>query len=72
MVDTIDRREMWTHSIVAIKPVASSPIMTNNMSVALMTFAHRHHRRRSAPIYMLLFNGLLIGVIGDGVRDWPA
>ena len=23
MVDTIDRREMWTHSIVAIKPVAS-------------------------------------------------
>src|SRR4029077_12467343 len=39
MVETIDRRQMWTHSIVAIKPVASSQIMTNNMSVALMTFA---------------------------------
>ena len=39
MVDTIDRHEMWTHSIVGIKPYASSAIMTNNMSVAFTTFA---------------------------------
>ena len=39
MVETIDRHQMWTHSIVGIKPVASSAIMTNNMSVGFTTFA---------------------------------
>src|SRR5688572_7810074 len=34
MIDTIDRREMWTHSILAVKPLASSAILTNNLSVA--------------------------------------
>jgi uncharacterized membrane protein SpoIIM required for sporulation len=63
MVDTIDRREMWTHSIVAIKPLASSQIMTNNMSVALMTFA-AGITGGAGTIYMIAFNGLLLGVIG--------
>jgi uncharacterized membrane protein SpoIIM required for sporulation len=63
MVETIDRREMWTHSIVAIKPVASSAIMTNNLSVALMTFA-MGITAGIGTVYMLIFNGLLIGVIG--------
>jgi uncharacterized membrane protein SpoIIM required for sporulation len=63
MVDTIDRREMWTHSIVAIKPIASSQIMTNNMSVALMTFA-AGITGGAGTIYMIAFNGLLLGVIG--------
>src|SRR5215470_17842381 len=39
MIDTINRHEMWTHSIVAIKPIASSQIMTNNISVSLTAFA---------------------------------
>ena len=63
MVDTIERHEMWTHSIVAIKPIASSQIMTNNMSVALMTFASGI-TGGLGTIYMIVFNGLLIGVIG--------
>jgi len=63
MVETIDRREMWTHSIVAIKPIASSATMTNNMSVALMTFA-TGITAGAGTIYMLAFNGLLLGVIG--------
>ena len=63
MVDTIDRREMWTHSIVAIKPIASSQIMTNNMSVALMTFA-AGITGGAGTMYMIAFNGLLLGVIG--------
>jgi uncharacterized membrane protein SpoIIM required for sporulation len=62
MVDTIDRREMWTHSIVGIKPTASSQIMTNNMSVALMTFATGI--TVVGTLYMLAFNGLMLGVIG--------
>jgi len=39
LMATIEQRKMWTESIVAIKPVASSGIMTNNLSVAFTTFA---------------------------------
>jgi len=63
MVDTIDRREMWTHSIVGIKPLASSQIMTNNMGVALMTFA-AGITGGAGTVYLIAFNGLLLGVIG--------
>jgi uncharacterized membrane protein SpoIIM required for sporulation len=63
MVRTIEKREMWTHSIVGIKPVASSEIMTNNLSVGFATFA-LGITAGLGTIYMLLFNGLLIGVIG--------
>jgi uncharacterized membrane protein SpoIIM required for sporulation len=63
MVETIERREMWTHSIVAVKPIASSQIMTNNMSVALMTFA-AGITGGVGTIYLIAFNGLLLGVIG--------
>jgi uncharacterized membrane protein SpoIIM required for sporulation len=62
MVDTIDRHEMWTHSIVAIKPVASSAIMTNNLSVAFTMFA-AGIAGGIGTLYMLAFNGLLIGTI---------
>jgi uncharacterized membrane protein SpoIIM required for sporulation len=63
MVETIDRREMWTHSIVGIKPIASSAIMTNNLGVAFMTFASGI-TGGVMTLYMMIFNGLLIGVIG--------
>ena len=63
MVETIDRHEMWTHSIVAIKPVASSAIMTNNLGVAFTTFA-AGITGGVGTVYMLVFNGLLIGTIG--------
>ncbi|MEO7192021.1 MAG: stage II sporulation protein M [Vicinamibacterales bacterium] len=62
MVATIARHEMWTHSIVAIKPMASSQIMTNNMSVAFMTFA-AGITAGMGTLYLLAFNGLMIGVI---------
>jgi uncharacterized membrane protein SpoIIM required for sporulation len=63
MVQTIEKHEMWTHSIVGIKPLASSAIMTNNMSVSFMTFA-MGITAGLGTIYMLAFNGLLFGVIG--------
>jgi uncharacterized membrane protein SpoIIM required for sporulation len=63
MVDTIDRHQMWTHSIVGIKPLASSAIMTNNMSVGFTTFA-LGITAGLGTIYMMAFNGLLMGVIG--------
>jgi uncharacterized membrane protein SpoIIM required for sporulation len=63
MVETIRRREMWTHSILAIKPLASSAIMTNNMSVAFTTFA-MGITAGLGTLYMIALNGLMIGVIG--------
>ena len=63
MVETIEHREMWTHSILAIKPIASSRIMTNNMSVSFVTFA-AGITAGIGTLYMLFFNGLLMGVIG--------
>lgn len=63
MVETIRRHEMWTHSIVAIKPLASSAIMTNNLSVAFTTFA-AGITAGLGTIYMIVFNGVMIGVIG--------
>lgn len=63
MAETIRQHQMWTHSIVGIKPYASSAIMTNNMTVAFMTFG-LGITAGLGTVYMLLFNGLLIGVIG--------
>jgi uncharacterized membrane protein SpoIIM required for sporulation len=63
MVETIDRHQMWTHSIVGIKPVASSYIMTNNMSVGFTTFA-LGITAGLGTAYMMAFNGVLMGVIG--------
>ncbi|HXE75996.1 MAG TPA: stage II sporulation protein M [Candidatus Xenobia bacterium] len=62
MSDTIDRREMWTHSILTIKPLASSQILTNNLAVSFTTFA-LGITAGIGTVYMMAMNGLLIGVI---------
>jgi uncharacterized membrane protein SpoIIM required for sporulation len=63
MMKTIERREMWTHSILAVKPYASSAIATNNITVSFFAFAGS----LTAGIYTLFtlfFNGFLLGIIG--------
>lgn len=62
MMDSINKREMWTHSVVAIKPLASSQIMTNNLSVSFATFAFGI-TAGIGTLWMLAFNGLLFGVV---------
>jgi uncharacterized membrane protein SpoIIM required for sporulation len=62
MLDTIEAGRMWTHSIVSVKPLASSAIMTNNISVSLAAFAGGIVAGLGT-VYMMLFNGLLLGVI---------
>lgn len=63
MVETIERRQMWTHSILTIRPVASSAILTNNLAVSFATFA-LGITAGIGTVYMLVLNGLLLGVIG--------
>ncbi len=63
MIATIEKHEMWTHSIVTVKPLASSAILTNNLSVSFATFA-AGITAGLGTVYMMLVNGVLIGVIG--------
>ncbi len=62
MSETIERRKMWTDSIVAIKPLAASGIMTNNLTVSITTFA-LGITAGLGTLYLLAFNGLLFGVV---------
>jgi len=69
MIDSIEQRRMWTQSVVAIKPLAASGIMTNNLSVSFTTFA-LGITAGIGTVWMLAFNGLLIGVVG--AATWRA
>lgn len=69
MMETIEQRKMWTDSIVAIKPVASSGIMTNNLSVSFSAFA-MGITAGLGTIWLMMVNGLMIGVIG--AATWKA
>lgn len=69
MMETIEQRKMWTDSVVAIKPVASSGIMTNNLAVAFTAFA-MGITAGLGTIYMMMTNGVLIGVVG--AATWKA
>jgi uncharacterized membrane protein SpoIIM required for sporulation len=62
MMDTIEKRQMWTHAVVTVKPLASSAIMTNNLSVSFTTFA-LGITGGLGTIWMLALNGLLFGVV---------
>lgn len=63
MVEKIEKHEMWTDSIVGVKPLASSGLMTNNMFVGFTTFA-LGITAGLGTIYELAVNGLMIGVVG--------
>lgn len=63
MVETIEHHRMWTHSVVAIKPVAGSAIMTNNLTVTFAAFA-LGITAGVGTLYLIFFNGLMLGVVG--------
>lgn len=62
LLDTIERGQMWTRSIVAVKPVASSAIMTNNLTVSFSAFAGGIVGG-AGTVYTMLLNGVLLGVV---------
>ncbi|HEX8812132.1 MAG TPA: stage II sporulation protein M [Terracidiphilus sp.] len=69
MVATMERHEMWTHSVVSVAPMATSAIMTNNLTVSFLMFAGGI----IFGLYTLLllyFNGMLLGVIGAACHHY--
>ncbi len=69
MIEAIERREMWTESIVTVKPLAASAILTNNLSVSFTTFA-MGITGGIGTVWMLALNGLLMGVVA--AATWQA
>jgi uncharacterized membrane protein SpoIIM required for sporulation len=63
VVDSIEHHQMWTQSLVSVKPQASSRIMTNNISVCFTTFAGGI-AAGFGTLWLLFFNGIMMGVVG--------
>jgi len=63
MVATIERHEMWTHSVVSVAPMMSSWLMTHNLTVCFLAFASGIVFGLGT-LYFMFINGLLLGVIG--------
>lgn len=68
MVATIQRHEMWTHSVVAMAPRESGRIMTNNLTVCFVAFA-TGTIFGLGTLYVMFFNGLLLGVVGAACQQ---
>jgi uncharacterized membrane protein SpoIIM required for sporulation len=58
-----DHHQLWMGSIVGTEPIASSSIMMNNLSVSLSAVTGGV-TVGLYTIYLLMFNGLLIGAVG--------
>jgi uncharacterized membrane protein SpoIIM required for sporulation len=69
MIATMERHEMWTESIVSIKPKATSGIMTNNLSVSFITFAGGIVFGLGT-FFSLYQNGMLLGIIGAACHQY--
>jgi uncharacterized membrane protein SpoIIM required for sporulation len=69
MIATMERHEMWTHSIVSVAPMETSAIMTNNLSVSFMTFAGGI-TFGLFTLFSLFNNGMLLGVIGAACHHY--
>jgi len=69
MIAILERHQMWTRSIVGIAPMATSAIMTNNLSVSFVTFAGGI-LFGLGTLYNLYFNGMLLGVIGAACHQY--
>jgi uncharacterized membrane protein SpoIIM required for sporulation len=69
MIATMERHEMWTHSIVGVEPMATSAIMTNNLSVSFVTFASGIVFGLGTFFYLFV-NGMMLGVIGAACHQY--
>jgi len=62
LIQKVEGGEVWFDSILAVKPLASSLIMTNNISVSFLAFA-MGMTFGLGTLYMMVFNGLMVGTL---------
>jgi uncharacterized membrane protein SpoIIM required for sporulation len=69
MMATMERHEMWTRSVITIAPLATSAIMTNNLSVSFVTFAGGIVFGLGTFFYLFV-NGMMLGVIAAACHQF--
>lgn len=62
LIQKVEEGAVWFDSILAVKPLASSMIMTNNISVCFLAFA-MGMTFGLGTLYLMVFNGLLVGTL---------
>ena len=62
LIETVERGDVWFKGLYAVAPMASSHLMTHNISVTFLTFA-AGITFGVGTIYLLGLNGLLLGTI---------
>ena len=62
LIRQVEDGKVWFDSILAVKPQASSRIMTNNISVTFLAFAFGM-TFGLGTVYIMAFNGLLLGAL---------
>lgn len=60
---------MWTKSVVTVAPMASSAIMTNNLTVSFVTFASGITFGLGTFFYLYV-NGMMLGVIAAACHQY--
>jgi uncharacterized membrane protein SpoIIM required for sporulation len=63
LIQKVEGGEVWFDSVLAVKPLASSMIMTNNISVSFLAFA-MGMTFGLGTLYLMVFNGLMVGTLG--------
>lgn len=69
MIATMEQHQMWTKSVISVAPMATSAIMTNNLSVSFMTFAGGM-TFGLLTLFSLFNNGMELGVIGAACHHY--
>ena len=61
-MNKVEEGKVWFDSILAVRPLASSMIMTNNISVSFLAFAFGM-TFGLGTLYLMVFNGLMLGAL---------
>jgi uncharacterized membrane protein SpoIIM required for sporulation len=62
LIQQVEEGKVWFDSILAVRPLASSMIMTNNISVTFLAFS-LGMTLGLGTVYIMAFNGLLLGTL---------
>ena len=62
IIRQVEQGKVWFDSILAVRPLASSMIMTNNISVTFLAFA-LGMTFGLGTFYIMAFNGLMLGTV---------
>jgi len=62
LIQQVEEGKVWFDSILAVRPLASSMIMTNNISVSFFAFA-LGITFGLGTLYIMAFNGLMVGTL---------